>query len=94
LRPLPATTLLAYVVELSLWSVVIAWLFDRSGRSIAVAIAIHAGAHLDNVSRAPEGEVGLRVLRVIVLAGVAALAARGMRGSREGVLGLVSDFND
>jgi hypothetical protein len=70
---------------------VIALLFEQSGRSIAVAIAIHAGEHLDNVSRAPESEVRLRVLRFVILALFALLAARYMRSaSREGALALVS----
>lgn len=74
-----------YIVELGLYSVVMAWLYERSGRSLLVAIACHAGAHLDNVSRAPEGEVRLRVLRFVVLvvaAGVAGWALR--RGPRAG----------
>jgi membrane protease YdiL (CAAX protease family) len=75
LRPLPAETVLVFMAELALWSVVVAWLFEQSGRSIAVAIAIHAGEHLDNVSRAPESELRLRVLRFLVLAAVSTLAA-------------------
>jgi uncharacterized protein len=78
LRALPAQTIPIYMVELALWSVVIAWVFERSGRSIAVAIAVHAGAHLDNVSRAPETEVRLRILRMAVLALCAAIAARSL----------------
>jgi membrane protease YdiL (CAAX protease family) len=76
LRPLPALTVVIYIVELSLWSVVMAWMFERANRSIAVAIAIHAGEHLDNVSRAPETELRLRILRFVVLAIVASVAAR------------------
>jgi membrane protease YdiL (CAAX protease family) len=78
LRALPAMTIVIYMGELALWSVVMAWMFERSNRSIAVAIAIHAGEHLDNVSRAPETEVRLRVLRFLVLAVVAAFAARSL----------------
>jgi uncharacterized protein len=69
----------SYMLDLALWSVVMAWFFERGNRSMAVAIAIHAGAHLDNVSRAPETEVRLRVLRFVVLAIVAAIAARALR---------------
>jgi membrane protease YdiL (CAAX protease family) len=76
LRALPATTVLVYMLDLALWSVVMAWMFERGGRSMAIALAIHAGAHLDNVSRAPETEVRLRILRVLVLAIVAGFAAR------------------
>ena len=78
LRALPPETLLIYIAELALWSIVMAWMFERGDRSIAVAIAMHAGAHIDNVSRAPETEVRLRILRFVVLAIVAALAARSL----------------
>jgi membrane protease YdiL (CAAX protease family) len=82
LRALPPETLLIYMVDLALWSVVMAWFFERSNRSIAVAIAMHAGAHIDNVSRAPETEVRLRILRFVVLAVVAALAARSLSAKK------------
>jgi hypothetical protein len=59
-----------------------AWFFERSNRSIAVAIALHAGAHIDNVTRAPETEVRLRILRFVVLAVVAALAARSLSAKK------------
>ena len=68
--------------DLALWSVVMAWFFERSNRSIAVAIALHAGAHIDNVTRAPETEVRLRILRFVVLAVVAALAARSLSAKK------------
>ena len=45
---------------------------------MAAAIALHAGAHLDNVYRAPMTETRLIVLRFLVLAVVAALAARSL----------------
>jgi hypothetical protein len=46
---------------------------------MAVAIALHAGAHLDNAHRAPETEVRLQVLRLGVLAIAALLAARSLQ---------------
>jgi membrane protease YdiL (CAAX protease family) len=82
LRALPPETLLIYMGDLALWSVVVAWVFERGNRSIAVAIAIHAGEHLDNVSRAPESEVRLRILRFVVLAVVALLAGRSLSARR------------
>lgn len=82
LRPLPLITLGIYMGELALWSVVLAWMFERGGRSIAIAIAVHAGAHIDNVSRAPETEVRLRILRFTILALVAAVAARSITTAR------------
>ncbi len=59
-----------------------AWVFERGDRSIAVAIALHVGGHLDNVSRAPETEIRLRILRMAVLAVVAAWAARSLTAKR------------
>jgi membrane protease YdiL (CAAX protease family) len=86
LRALPPVTLLLYMVELSLWSVVMAWMFERGNRSIAVAIAIHAGEHLDNVNRAPDTELRLRILRFVVLAIVAALAARSLAAKKRSTM--------
>jgi membrane protease YdiL (CAAX protease family) len=67
-----------FSLELALWSVVIAALFERTNRSMALAIAIHMGAHLDNVSRAPETEVRLRILRFSLLLLAAGFAARSL----------------
>jgi membrane protease YdiL (CAAX protease family) len=78
LRALPGETIFIYIVQLALWSVVMAWFLERSNRSIAVAIALHAGAHIDNVSRAPETEVRLRILRFVMLVIAASLAARSL----------------
>jgi uncharacterized protein len=73
---------LPYVcLSLGLSSIVWAWFLERGNRSLAVAIALHAGAHLDKVSRAPEGEVRLRVLRFLVLVVVAGLAAYSLTRS-------------
>jgi membrane protease YdiL (CAAX protease family) len=66
------------LVELTLYSLVIAWIFERANRSMAVAIAIHAGAHLDNVTRAPVTEVRLGILRFAVLLVAAVMAARAL----------------
>jgi len=81
-RALPPETIFIYIADLALWSVVMAWMFERGNRSIAVAIALHAGAHIDNVSRAPETEVRLRVLRFVMVAIVAAFAARSLLKKR------------
>ena len=75
--PDPATLGL-YMAQLAGWSLVLAWAFERGRRSMAVAIAFHAGEHLDNVFRAPETELRLRVLRFVVLVVAAALAARAL----------------
>ncbi len=50
----------------------------------AVALALHASAHLDNESRAPESEVRLRVLRLAVIVVAAGFAARALSGARRG----------
>jgi uncharacterized protein len=84
LRRLPLVTVVIYMADLALWSVVIAWAFERGGRSIAIAIAVHAGGHIDNANRAPETEVRLRVLRFLVLAVVAAFAARSLMAEKRG----------
>jgi len=66
------------MIELPLYSLLIAWVFERSGRSMAVAIAFHAGAHLDHIERAPRAELGLHALHLAVLAVLAMLAARSL----------------
>ncbi len=76
--PPTVATVLIWVIELVCSSFVIAWLFEKSNRSILVAILVHMGAHLDNVSRAPESEVRLRVLRVVVFAIAAIFAGRSL----------------
>ena len=70
------------MAELSVYSVVFAWFFERGGRSMAVAIALHAGGHLDNVNRAPESEIRLRVLRFVIVVIAAAIAARALTAKR------------
>lgn len=71
-----ATTTL---IELPLYSVIIGWFLLRSGGSLAVAVALHAGGHLDNVGRTPDEEIRIRVLRILVLAIAAGLAARALQ---------------
>jgi membrane protease YdiL (CAAX protease family) len=73
--------LLVMLIELPLFSIVIAWLFERSNRSMTVAIAVHMGAHLDNAARIPDSEMRVRVLGLLVAAVAAACAAQGLRRS-------------
>jgi membrane protease YdiL (CAAX protease family) len=76
----PSAALMAMrVLEFALASVVFSACFEHSGRSMAVALALHAGAHLDNIHRAPLTEVRLWVLRFVVLTIAAAVAARWLR---------------
>ncbi|HEX4340733.1 MAG TPA: CPBP family intramembrane glutamic endopeptidase [Polyangiaceae bacterium] len=63
------------MVELPLYSILIAWVFERANRSMAVAIAFHAGAHLDHIELAPLEQTWLHVMHLIVLAVLAAVAA-------------------
>lgn len=63
------------VIETVFYAVLIAWLFERTNRSMAVAIAIHAGAHLDHLERAPRTDLRLQVMHMIVLVVLAAAAA-------------------
>jgi hypothetical protein len=69
------------MLSMALSSVVWAWFLEQGNRSLAVAIALHMGAHLDNVSRAPDSEVRLKALRLLVLVVAAALAARALQRS-------------
>jgi len=78
-----------YTLDLALNSVVLAWVFERGNRSMAVAFAVHAGAHLDNVHQATVSEPRLEVLRFVVLAIAAAFAARALlrTGARDATPG-------
>jgi membrane protease YdiL (CAAX protease family) len=66
------------VLELPLCSVLIAWVMERANRGMAVAIAFHAGAHLDNLERDPSTALALHGCHLVVLAVLAALAARSL----------------
>lgn len=66
------------MIELPLYALIIAWVFERANRSMAVAIAFHAGAHLDHIERAPRANPGLHVLHLAVVAVVAVVLARSM----------------
>jgi len=66
------------LIELTLYALPIAWIFERSGRSMAVALAFHAGAHLDHIELATRTDLRLYALHVAVLAVVAVFAARSL----------------
>jgi membrane protease YdiL (CAAX protease family) len=66
------------MVELPLFALLVAWVFERSGRSMAVAIACHAAAHLDHIERAPRVDLRLHALHLAVLAVAAAVSARAL----------------
>jgi membrane protease YdiL (CAAX protease family) len=66
------------MIELPLYSLIIAWLFERANRSMAVAIAFHAGGHLDHIELVPKTELTLHVLHIAVVALLAVFAARAL----------------
>ena len=74
------------LVELPLYALIIGWVFERANRSMAVAIALHAGAHIDHIEWAPRtgSDLGLHVLHIVVLAAVAAAAAGVVLAPRGG----------
>jgi membrane protease YdiL (CAAX protease family) len=63
------------ITELPLYSLLIAWVFERANRSMAVALAFHAGAHLDHIERAPRTDLRLHVIHLAVLALFAGVSA-------------------
>jgi membrane protease YdiL (CAAX protease family) len=66
------------MVELPLYAVVIGWAFERTGRSMAVAIAFHAGAHLDHLEAAANADPRVHVAHLALVAVAAIFAARAM----------------
>lgn len=57
-------------------SILVGRLMDRAGGSLWVAVALHAGGHLDNAGTAPAAELRMRALYVAAL-WIAALAPAG-----------------
>jgi len=77
------------MTELPVYALLVAWVFERANRSMAVAIAFHAGAHLDHIERAPRTDLRLHLLHLVVLAVVAGGAAWALsrRAARTVVVG-------
>jgi uncharacterized protein len=70
---------LAYtMIELPLYALVLAWVFERGNRSLAVAIAFHAGAHLDHFERLSRTDLRLPLIHVAVAASLALAAGRAL----------------
>ncbi len=65
-------------LTLPLYSVLFTWMMGRGRGSMAIALAMHAGAHLDNMSFAAESDRLFRVLVVVVVGLAAALAGRSL----------------
>lgn len=74
--------LIVMMVSLLPWSVIYAWLLRRGHGSLAVAIALHMGAHLDNATRIDPGEIRLRAITLIVVGIAAGFAARSLQRER------------
>lgn len=66
------------MAELVLYSLLVAWVFERAQRSMAVAIAFHAGAHLDRMENVPFSDFRLHGMHLALLAMLAAIAARSL----------------
>jgi membrane protease YdiL (CAAX protease family) len=69
------------MLELPLYSLLITWVMERANRSMAVALAFHAGGHLDHIERAANAALLLHGCHLAVLATLALLAARDLRSS-------------
>jgi membrane protease YdiL (CAAX protease family) len=72
------------LIEFMAWGLVIAWLFERAQRSMAVAISIHAGGHLDNSAQIAGEDWRLRAFTLLVLGVAALLAARSLGAAPAG----------
>ncbi len=70
------------MVQLPLYSLLIAWVFERAGRGMLVAIAFHAGAHLDHIELAPRTDMRLHYLHLGVVAVLSIFAARSLSRPR------------
>jgi len=66
------------MLELPFYSVVLAWIFERANRSMAVALAFHAGAHLDHFERTLHADLRLALIHVSVVAALALFAGRAL----------------
>jgi membrane protease YdiL (CAAX protease family) len=72
------------MAELPLYALLIAWVFERADRSMAVAIAFHAGAHLDHLELAPRTDLRLPAIHLVVVAVLATVAARSLAAGAPG----------
>jgi membrane protease YdiL (CAAX protease family) len=67
------------MLELPLYSVLIAWTMKHAQQSMWVALAFHAGGHLDHIERDPGASLLLHLCHVAVLLVLAGFAARALR---------------
>ena len=69
------------MVMLPAYSVVFVWLMQRARGSLAVALAFHAGGHLDSINHSPD-ELRVPLITIALVIVLAILAARSLRRSR------------
>jgi membrane protease YdiL (CAAX protease family) len=62
------------LLELPLYALMAGALFERANRSMAVALAFHAGMHLDRIEPAARADLRLRLLHLLVLTTAAMVA--------------------
>jgi membrane protease YdiL (CAAX protease family) len=74
-----AVTFAMTVSELPFYAVVVGWFFERTKRSMLVALAIHAGAHLDHLEPAARADLRLHATHLAVLMALSLLVARRTR---------------
>lgn len=63
-------------------SVILTWIVQRGGGSLGLALAFHAGAHLDHLERSPDDSFNLRLCYVAVLCLFALWVAPSLAKSR------------
>jgi membrane protease YdiL (CAAX protease family) len=68
------------LLEIPLYALLVGWLFERTGRSLAVALAFHVGMHIDRIEPAARADLRLQLLHLLVLAAAAAITARLLGG--------------
>ncbi len=71
-------TLLMLLSLLPLYSVILAWMTERSGGGLALAVAFHAGGHLDNLQIASRADLRLHVAHFCVVSALAIAAGRSL----------------
>lgn len=66
------------MIELPLYSLILTYLFEKGGRSMAIALLFHAAAHLNHIELAPRSELTYHVVHVLVVAVAAYWSAKAL----------------
>jgi membrane protease YdiL (CAAX protease family) len=80
-RGFDAFVFLEGMLELPFYALIGTWLFERGARSMAVALAFHAAAHLNHIELAPRTELIFHGMHVLLVIGFGLVAARALRAS-------------